>query len=89
MEFYLNDEKIDVTIENEKTVGDVFKSFEINCEENNAAVIGITLNGKNITADLFDEVSKQELEDSMKFNFNIVTKDAKNLLLNFQNCLQN
>lgn len=76
MEFYLNDEKIDVTIENEKTVGDVFKSFEINCEENNAAVIGITLNGKNITADLFDEVSKQELEDSMKFNFNIVTKDA-------------
>lgn len=76
MEFYLNEEKIDVTIESEKTVGDVFKSFELLCEENQAAVIGIVLDGKNITAEEFDVISKQELKDSMIFNFNVVTKTA-------------
>ena len=76
MEFYLNDEKIDVTLEDEKTVGDVLKSFEITCEENNAAVIGIQVNGKQITADLFDEEAKKELKDDTKFNFNVVTQQS-------------
>ena len=31
MEFYVNNEKIDVQLENEKTVGDVLKSFELTC----------------------------------------------------------
>lgn len=76
MEFYLNNEKIDVTLEGEKTVGDVLKSFEITCEQNNAAVIGIQVNGKQITADLFDEEAKKELKDDTKFNFNVVTKQS-------------
>ena len=76
MEFYLNDEKIDVTLEGEKTVGDVLKSFEITCEQNNAAVIGIQVNGKQITADLFDEEAKKELKDDTKFNFNVVTQQS-------------
>lgn len=74
MEFYMNDEKIDVTLENEKTVGDVLKSFEITCEENNAAVIGIKINKENITADIFDEVSKKELADDTIFEFSVITK---------------
>lgn len=76
MEFYLNKEKIDVTLENEKTVGEVLKSFEMTCEANNAAVIGIELNNQKITADNFDETSKQELSDSMIFSFNVVTSAA-------------
>ena len=76
MEFYLNDEKIDVTLEGERTVGDVLKSFEITCEQNNAAVIGIQVNGKQITADLFDEEAKKELKDDTKFNFNVVTQQS-------------
>ena len=59
MEFYVNNEKIDVQLENEKTVGDVLKSFELTCEQNNAAVIGININNKTITADIFDEESKK------------------------------
>ena len=76
MDFYLNNEKIDVTLEGEKTVGDVLKSFEITCEQNNAAVIGIQVNGKQITADLFDEEAKKELKDDTKFNFNVVTQQS-------------
>lgn len=74
MDFYINDEKVDITIEEEKTVGDVLKSFEITCEENNAAVIGISINDKNITAEIFDEVSKEPLTEEMIFRFNVVTK---------------
>ena len=84
MDFYINDEKIDITLEEEKTVGDVLKSFEITCEQNDTAVIGIRIDGKQITAELFDEYAKKTLNDNMKFEFSIVTrqniKDAfKNL----------
>ena len=76
MEFYVNDEKIDATIEDEKTVGDVLKSFEMTCEENNAAVIGITVNGEKITADSFDAASLKPLTSDTKFEFSIITKQA-------------
>ena len=76
MEFYVNNEKIDVQLENEKTVGDVLKSFELTCEQNNAAVIGININNKTITADIFDEESKKELSDDTKIEFTIVTIDT-------------
>lgn len=89
MDFYINDEKIDITLEEEKTVGDVLKSFEITCEQNDTAVIGIKIDGNQITAETFDEYAKKTLEDSMKFEFNIVTKqnikDAfKNLSMLFK-----
>ena len=31
MDFYINGEKTDISLETEKTIGDVFKSFEIIC----------------------------------------------------------
>lgn len=74
MEFYVNNEKIDATLEDEKTVGDVLKSFEITCEQNEAAVIGIIIDGQNITADIFDEFSKKDLAGINKFEFSVVTK---------------
>ena len=48
IEFYINGQQVDVQIEDEQTIGDVLKSFESTCEENNAAVIGITVDGKQI-----------------------------------------
>lgn len=74
MEFYVNNEKIEVKLEAEKTVGDVLTSFAKECDENKAAVIGITVNGKQITADLFDEASKEELTADTKFEFDIITE---------------
>ena len=74
--FYINGEPVEVQLEGEKTIGDVLKSFEITCEENNAAVIGITVDGTNITAELFDEKAKEELGNDTKFVFSVVTKDS-------------
>ncbi len=76
IEFFINGNKVDVTFEGEKTIGDVLKSFAKTCEDNFAAVIGIFVNGKQITADIFDEEALKPLEENTKFEFTIVTKDT-------------
>lgn len=73
IEFYVNGQKIEVQLENEQTIGDILQSFEQTCEDNNAAVIGITVNGKVITADIFDDEIKNRLTDDIKFEFTVVT----------------
>ena len=74
--FYINGEQVDVQLEGEETIGDVLKSFELTCEENAAAVIGITVNGKTITAEVFDEEATKPLDKDTKFEFTVVTKDS-------------
>ena len=73
IEFYINGKQIDVQIEDEQTIGDVLKSFESTCEENEAAVIGITVDGNQITAESFDEEAAKPLDKNTKFEFSIVT----------------
>ncbi len=73
IEFYINGQKVDVQIEDEQTIGDVLKSFESTCEENNAAVIGIMVDSKQITAEIFDEEAVKALGKDTKFEFSIVT----------------
>lgn len=73
MEFFVNGNKIDAQLEDEQTIGDVLKSFEITCEQNEAAVIGIVVDGKQVTADIFDDISKGKICDDTKFEFTIVT----------------
>lgn len=75
VEFYINGQQIEVQIEDEETIGDVLNSFERTCEENNAAVIGIIVNGKQITADIFDDEAQKPLDKNTKFEFSVVTQD--------------
>lgn len=75
IEFFVNGEKIEIQLENEKTIGEVLASFEQTCEENDAAVIEIRVNDKQISAEIFDEEAKKELADNMKFEFTVVTKN--------------
>lgn len=74
--FYINGEQVDVQLEGEKTIGDVLRSFEMTCEENNAAVIGINVDGKIIDAEIFDEESAKPLGKDTKFEFSVVTKES-------------
>ena len=73
IEFYINGQQVEVQIEDEQTVGDVLRSFEKTCEENDAAVIGISVDGKQITADIFDSEAQKALGKDTKFDFSIVT----------------
>ena len=74
--FYINGEPVEVKLEGEETIGDVLKSFEITCEENSAAVIGINVDDKTITAETFDEEATKPLGKDTKFEFSVVTKDS-------------
>ena len=74
--FYINGEPVEVQLEGEETIGDVLKSFEMTCEENSAAVIGITVDGTTITADTFDAEAGKPLGADTKFEFSVVTKDS-------------
>ena len=75
VEIYINGQLVDAKIEDEETIGDVLHSFEITCEENDAAVIGIIVNGKQVTADIFDEEAAKPLDKNAKFEFTVVTKN--------------
>lgn len=82
MEFYVNDEKIDIQLEDEKTIGDVLKSFEEECEKNNATTIKITLNGNAVDAEHFDEICKKPVEEAKKIEFITVSQaDIKNMFV--------
>ncbi|MBQ8013545.1 MAG: hypothetical protein IJ257_03995 [Treponema sp.] len=83
MDFYVNNEKLDIVLEDEKTIGDVLKSFEAECEKNNATTINITLNGKNIGADEFDSIFTEPINDDTKLELIIVTQDE--IKASFQN----
>ncbi len=70
---YMNGQPIDAQLENEKTVGEVLKSFEETCEANDAAVIGIEIDDVQVTAETFDAIAEKPLTDNIKFSFTVVT----------------
>jgi|WetSurMetagenome_2_1015567.scaffolds.fasta_scaffold95009_2 hypothetical protein len=76
MNFFVNGQEVDVTIEDEKTIGDILRSFELTCEKNDAAVIGITVDDKKITAETFDTVELYPLKKDSTFSFDVITKQA-------------
>lgn len=74
MEFYVNGEKIDITLEKEKTVSDVLKSFEEEAAKNDATTIGIKINGESVPAGDFEKVVGQELKNDTKIELNVLSK---------------
>lgn len=76
MDFLVNGQKLDITLQDEKTIGDVLKQFEISCEQNKLATIGISLNDRIVTAEEFDEVSKHPIEENTKLDVSVISEQA-------------
>lgn len=76
IEVYINGNKTEVQLESEQTIGDVLRSFELTCEQNEAAVIGIVVDGKQISAQDFDSEADKPLGENTKFEFSVITKTA-------------
>lgn len=74
MKLSVNGQAIDITLENEKTVGDVLKSFESEMEKNEATTVKIVLDGKEIASSDFDAILNKELTDSTTIDFGVVSK---------------
>ena len=75
MNFYINGELIDVTLEDEKTIGDVLKSFEKTCEENKMATVAIKIDGKQVTAEDFDSYIPHPLEAKTKIEVTVISEN--------------
>ncbi len=76
MELFVNGSKLDVQLEDEKTVGDVLKAFEEECQKINTTTVAIQINGKNISADLFEEAIKEELKDDTIIELKTISQAA-------------
>ena len=63
MKIYINDNELDFTLENENTCGDVLNQIQIQFEKDNATIIGINIDGKNISVEEIDSLSQVGIED--------------------------
>lgn len=76
MEIYLNEQKLDITLEDEKTVGDVLRSFEQTASQNKCATVGIKIDGKQIEAQDFDKAADQPIESAKRIDLTVLSEDA-------------
>ena len=51
MDIYINNAKADITFEDEKTIEDVLKGIETECEKMDATIIGVSIDGTEIDAE--------------------------------------
>ncbi len=75
MNVTVNGNAVDITLEDERTVGDVLRGLETAFAQNNATTIGITLNGTNISADAFDAAAQTPLADDTTIDVTVVSED--------------
>lgn len=75
MELKVNGNSVDITLEDEKTIGDVLKSFEEEASKNKATTINIKVDGKEITSEDFDNAIKHPIEDSTLIELTVISQD--------------
>ncbi|MCI5523013.1 MAG: hypothetical protein SO116_01850 [Treponema sp.] len=78
MKLIVNGTPVDITLENEKTVGDVLKSFEKEAAQNDATTVGINLNGEDINAGKFNLILQEPLEEDTVLSLNVVSRGSIN-----------
>lgn len=74
MELKVNGKKVDITLETEKTVGDVLKAFEAEAAKNNATTVSITLNGQPVTASGFDTTITRPITADTAIELQVISK---------------
>src|SRR5574344_1046143 len=74
MELKVNGKKADITLEGEKTVGEVLKAFEAEAAKNDATTVSIVLNGNPVAAKDFDEAIKTPISNSTSLELSVISK---------------
>ncbi len=75
MEIYVNDKKMHFSLENEKTLGDILKAVERDCEKSNATIISITVNDTLLSDETFEKAFIQPLDSIQKIGLQTVSED--------------
>ena len=76
MELFVNGQKIDFSLEGEKTVGEVLRSFEERAAANEATTTGITIDGQKIAADDIEQFFDKSLDEVSRLELQAVSKGA-------------
>ncbi len=76
MQLKVNGENVDITLEGEKTVGEILKSFEAEASKNEATTTNIILNGKEIGADEFEKILGEPILDDTSIDLTVVSKTS-------------
>jgi len=70
----VNEQTVDVTLENEKTIGDFLKAFELEASKNEATTFGIKLNGNEINQQNFDQILDEEIKEDTLIELSVISK---------------
>lgn len=75
MDIYINAVKADFTLENEKTIGEILNAVEADCEKNNATIIRVSIDDKNISGEKLDAVFGYTIESVKKLEIETVAEN--------------
>ena len=75
MKIYINGQEADITLDSEKNLGDVLKSFEAECARNKATTVNIIVDGQEITVEQFEEFAQRPIEEIAALELTTITED--------------
>lgn len=75
MHLLINDEELDFTLENEKTLGDILHAVESELEGNMATITSIAINGQLLKANEIDEAEMMTIDKLETVNLSCVSQD--------------
>ncbi|MBQ1983066.1 MAG: hypothetical protein II232_00370, partial [Spirochaetaceae bacterium] len=75
MDIYINNTKADITLEDEKTIEDVLKGIEIECEKIDATIIGVSIDGTEIDAEELSNRFSDLIENTSTLEITTICKD--------------
>jgi hypothetical protein len=73
MEIYINGEQIDITLEGERTVGDVLEELEKSLAEEHALIISLTIDGRRVEPSTLHEEAEKPLAETRKLDISSVS----------------
>ena len=74
MELYVANEKLDITLQGEKTVGEVLQNFEKHLQENEIALTSVKVDGVLADDNSIEQILSKELQDDTRIDVEILPK---------------
>lgn len=89
MDIFLDEQKLEITLENEKTLGDILNGIESECEKLDATIVAIEVDGKKIEPEKIDYISSYEIDKINVLKISTVCKnDIYTSLKQIKECIE-
>lgn len=75
MKIYINGQEADITLDSERNLGDVLKSFEAECAKNSATTVNIVVDGQDVDVEEFEVFTQRPVETISTLELTTITED--------------